>query len=71
MHHSISYQRYREAVAAKTIRVTKQGNVNILSDMFTKVMTSSRRRFIIENFTYSYLHVPAKVRDNPHMVFIL
>ena len=53
MHYSISYQRYREAVAAKTIRVTKQGNVNNLSDIFTKVMTSSRRRFIIENFTYS------------------
>ena len=53
MHHSISYQRCREAVAARTIRVTKQGTVNNLSDLSTKVMTSSIRRFIIENFTYS------------------
>ena len=51
-HHSIAYHRCREAVAAKTIRVAKQGTTKNLADIFTKVMTSARRAFLLERFTY-------------------
>ena len=51
-HHSIAYHRCREAVAAKTIRVAKQGTTKNLADIFTKVMTSERRKFLLERFTY-------------------
>ena len=51
-HHSIAYHRCREAVAAKTIRVAKQGTEKNLADVFTKVMTSTRRDFLFERFTY-------------------
>ena len=39
-HHSIAYHRCREAVAAGTARVAKQGTNLNLSDLFTKVLTS-------------------------------
>jgi hypothetical protein len=51
-HHSIAYHRCREAVAAGTIRVAKQGTTKNLADLFTKVLTSARRRFLLERFTY-------------------
>ena len=51
-HHSIAYHRCREAVAAKTIRVAKQGTTKNLADVFTKVMTVARRMFLLERFTY-------------------
>ena len=51
-HHSIAYHRCREAVAAKTIRVAKQGTTKNLADLFTKLMTATRRRFLLERFTY-------------------
>ena len=51
-HHSIAYHRCREAVAAKVIRVAKQGTTKNLADLFTKIMTSARRRFLLERFTY-------------------
>ena len=51
-HHSIAYHRYREAVAAKTIRVAKQGTKKNLADLFTKVLTILRRDFLLERFTY-------------------
>ena len=51
-HHSIAYHRCREAVAAKVIRVAKQGTAKNLADLFTKIMTSARRRFLLERFTY-------------------
>ena len=51
-HHSIAYHRCREAVAAKIIRVAKQGAEKNLADLFTKVLTSARRSFLLERFTY-------------------
>ena len=51
-HHSIAYHRCREAVAAKTIRVAKQGTAKNLADLFTKILTSARRTFLLERFTY-------------------
>ena len=51
-HHSIAYHRCREAVAAKTIRVAKQGTEKNLADLFTKVLTVARRTFLLERFTY-------------------
>lgn len=51
-HHSIAYHRCREAVAAKTIRVSKQGTDKNLADLFTKLLTASRRQFLLERFTY-------------------
>ena len=51
-HHSIAYHRCREAVAAKTIRVAKQGTEKNLADLFTKVLTAARRTFLLERFTY-------------------
>ena len=51
-HHSISYHRCREAVAAGTMRVAKQGTEKNLADLFTKVLTGNRRQFLLERFTY-------------------
>ena len=51
-HHSIAYHRCREAVAAKTIRVAKQGTTKNLADLFTKILTTQRREFLLERFTY-------------------
>ena len=35
-HHSIAYHRCREAVAAGTVRIAKQGTLKNLADLFTK-----------------------------------
>ena len=51
-HHSIAYHRCREAVAAGTVRVAKQGTEKNLADLFTKVLTAARRTFLLERFTY-------------------
>ena len=51
-HHSIAYHRCREAVAAKVIRVAKQGTEKNLSDLFTKILSTDRRRFLLDRFTY-------------------
>jgi len=51
-HHSIAYYRCREAVAAGTIHVAKQGTTKNLADLFTKRLTTSRREFLLERFTY-------------------
>ena len=51
-HHSIAYHRCREAVAAKTIRVAKQGTTKNLADLFTKILTSARRLLLLDRFTY-------------------
>ena len=51
-HHSIAYHRCREAVAAGTIRVAKEGTENNLADLFTKVMSSARRTYLLDRFTY-------------------
>ena len=51
-HHSITYHRCREAVYDNTIRVDNQVTENNLFYMFTNIMTASRRRFLLEKFTY-------------------
>ena len=51
-HHSIAYHRCREAVAAGTIRIAKQGTEKNLADVFTKILPPDRRRFLLERFTY-------------------
>ena len=51
-HHSIAYHRCREAVAANTIQVAKEGTLNNLADLFTKLMSSTRRIFLLDKFTY-------------------
>ena len=51
-HHSISYHRCREAIAAGTIRVAKQGTLKNLADLFTKTLSIARRQFLLERFTY-------------------
>ena len=51
-HHSIAYHRCREAVAANTIRVAKEGTLNNLADLFTKLMSATRRTFLLSKFTY-------------------
>ena len=51
-HHSIAYHRCREAIAAKTIRVAKQGTEKNLADLFTKVLTVTRQTFLLDRFTY-------------------
>ena len=51
-HHSIAYHRCREAVAAGTVRIAKQGTDKNLADLFTKVLTAARRTFLLERFTY-------------------
>ena len=51
-HHSIAYHRCREAVAVKTVHVAKQGTEKNLSGLFTKVLTATRRKFLLDRFTY-------------------
>ena len=51
-HHSIAYHKCRESVAAKIIRVAKEGTEKNLADLFTKVLTAERRRFLLDRFTY-------------------
>ena len=51
-HHSISYHRCREAVAAGTVRIAKEGTKKNLSDLFTKILSIVRREEILEKFTY-------------------
>ena len=51
-HHSIAYHRCREAVAAGTVRVAKEGTKTNLSDLFTKLLPQARREELLDKFTY-------------------
>ena len=51
-HHSIAYHRCREAVAAGTARVAKEGTQTNLSDLFTKLLPQPRREELLDKFTY-------------------
>jgi hypothetical protein len=51
-HHSIAYHRCREAVAAGTVRVAKEGTKTNLSDLFTKLLPQPRREELLDRFTY-------------------
>ena len=51
-HTSIYYHRAREAVAARTMRVAKEGTATNLADLFRKLLTDSKRAFLLDRFTY-------------------
>jgi Reverse transcriptase (RNA-dependent DNA polymerase) len=51
-HHSIAYHRCREAVAAGTVRIAKEGTKTNLSDLFTKLLPQPRREELLDKFTY-------------------
>ena len=51
-HNAINYHAIREAVAAKIIRVGKEDGTTNLADLFTKVLTSDRRRALCEYILY-------------------
>ena len=51
-HHSISYHRCREAVAAGTVRVAKEGTKTNLADIFTKLMAATTRNALLDFFMY-------------------
>lgn len=50
--HSIAYHRCREAVAAGTVRVAKEGAKTNLSNLFTKLLPQTRREELLNKFTY-------------------
>ena len=51
-HTSICYDRCREAVACRTIRVAKEGTLTNLSDLFTKPLTRVTREDLLDCFMY-------------------
>ena len=51
-HTSICYHRSREAVAAGTVRIAKEGTTTNLSDLFTKLLSEPRCTFLLDRFTY-------------------
>ena len=51
-HHSIAYHRSREAVAANTVRVSKEHTLTNLADIFTKTMAAPKREGLLDRFTY-------------------
>ena len=53
LNHSIAYHCFCKGVAAnKTIIVAQQVTTKNLADLFTKVLTSIRRAFLLEIFNY-------------------
>ncbi len=50
--HSISYHFFREAVAARIIRVAKESGETNLAYLFTKVLTRIRREELLDKFMY-------------------
>ena len=50
--HSIAYHRCREAVAAGTVQIAKEGTNSNLSDLFTKLLSYLRREDLLDKFTY-------------------
>ena len=51
-HNAICYHRVREAVAARIIRVGKEGTDTNLADLFTKVLVQMKRKFLLERLVY-------------------
>ena len=51
-HNSICYHRCREAVAARVMRVAKEGTLTNLADLFTKPLMQSIREGLLDRFTY-------------------
>ena len=51
-HHSITYHRNREAVAAGMCRITKEATETNLSNLFTKILSKVRHEALLDRFTY-------------------
>lgn len=51
-HNSIAYHRTREAVAAGTIRVTKEDGTTNLADVLTKLLPQAMKDFLCDKFMY-------------------
>ena len=51
-HNSICYHRCREAVAARVMRVAKEGTLTNLADLFTKPLMQAVREGLLDRFTY-------------------
>ena len=51
-HNSICYHRCREAVAARVMRVAKEGTLTNLADLFTKPLMQSVREGLLDRFMY-------------------
>ena len=51
-HNSIAYHRTREAVAAGTIRVTKEDGTTNLADVLTKLLPQATKDFLCDKFMY-------------------
>ena len=51
-HNSIAYHRTREAVAAETIRVTKEDGATNLADVLTKLLPQATKDFLCDRFMY-------------------
>ena len=51
-HNAINYHAIREAVAAKILRVGKEDGMTNLADLFTKILTSDRRRALCRHILY-------------------
>ena len=51
-HTSMCYHQAREAVAARTMQVAKEGIATNLAGLITWPLTDSRRAFLLDRFTY-------------------
>jgi hypothetical protein len=51
-HHIIAYHRSREAIAAGTVRVSKEDTLTNLADIFAKTMVVPKRENLLDSFTY-------------------
>jgi hypothetical protein len=51
-HNSIAYHRTREAVAAGTIRVTKEDGKTNLADILMKLLPQAAKDFLCDEFMY-------------------
>ena len=51
-HHLIAYCRNREAVAAGTIHITKEGTATNLSDLLTKSIGKRKREEFLDPWNY-------------------
>ena len=51
-HNSICYHRCREVVAARVMRVAKEGTLTNLADLFTKPLMQSVREGLLDHFSY-------------------
>ena len=56
-HHSITYHRCHEAVAASTTRISKEPTATNLSDLFTKMLPQFVREKLLDWFTYYMIFI--------------